>query len=208
MQGKSGSGQTFGGRNKARQAFGEQNSPRNNIGNSPGNSIGNSPRNNIGSLSWNLSAGLGDFYTYVREPRPHRWTSWGLAIVLTGLVFTIFSQKLISYQPPKAQIVYFESWRLDRSAAEIHADRIERIKAVTRRNAKRRAEYQRLANRLGIAYDSTLADAVTRETLGAEADALAKPVKPAQPPRQSDLAHRAARKPETAPEKTSPAKTR
>ena len=29
-----------------------------------------------------VGGGLSDFWTYVREPRPHRWTSWGLAIVL------------------------------------------------------------------------------------------------------------------------------
>src|SRR3546814_14300967 len=85
---------------------------------------------------------------------------------------------MIPYEKPKAQIIYFENWKATRSAEEIRADWVARAKETTRRNAEKRAEYQRFADSLGIEYDSTEADKVTRETLGAEAAAAAK-AKPA-----------------------------
>ncbi len=139
-----------------------------------------------------VAGGFSDFWIYIREPRPHRWASWGLAIVLPIVIFYGFSEHLIPYEKPAAKIIYFENWRQDRSAAEIRADWIDRAKETTRANAKRRAEFQRLAEGLGVEYDSTEADKVTRETLGAEADELKKA--PTPPPQQrSTLAERAAR---------------
>lgn len=140
-----------------------------------------------------ISGGLYDFWTYIREPRPHRWASWGLAVVLPGLIFYGFSEHLFPYPPPKAQIIYFENWKADRSQAEVEADWRARAIEATRANARRRAEYQRLADSLGIEYDSHEADEITRETLGADAaEALKKPI-PMTPPAHSDIAARAAR---------------
>ena len=138
-----------------------------------------------------VGGGLSDFWTYIREPRPHRWASWGVAIILPIVIFYGFSEHLVPYERPKPQIVYFENWSEQRSDAEIRADWVARAKETTRRNAEKRAEYQRLADMMGVEYDSTEADEVTRETLGEEAAAAAKQ-KPAPPPR-STLAERAAR---------------
>ena len=95
---------------------------------------------------------------------------------------------------PKAQIVYFENWQATRSEADIRADWVKRAKETTLRNAQKRAEYQRFADSLGIDYDSSEADKVTRETLGEDVAAAAKKMKPA-PPKRSTLAERAARGP-------------
>src|SRR3546814_9918814 len=78
------------------------------------------------------------------------------------------------------------------------ADWIARAKETTRENARRRAEYQKLADMMGVPYDSSKADEVTRETLGKEADTLIAK-KPA-PPKRSTLAERAARGPKPAAE--------
>ncbi|WP_067112884.1 hypothetical protein [Sphingopyxis granuli] len=147
--------------------------------------------------NWDVGGGLGDFWAYIREPRPHRWTMWGVAIALTWVIFHGVSQYLIPYEKPERQIIYFENWQADRSEAEIRADWVARAKETTRENARRRAEYQKLADLLGVDYDSSEADKLTRETLGQEADELAR--KPA--PTRSTLAERAARgpKPATAP---------
>ena len=138
-----------------------------------------------------VGGGLSDFWAYIREPRPHRWASWGVAITLPIVIFYGFSEHLIPYEKEKTKIIYFENWTQDRSAAEIRAEWVARAKATTRANAEKRAEYQRLADMMGVEYDSTEADEVTRETLGEEAAAAAKQ-KPAPPPR-STLAERAAR---------------
>jgi hypothetical protein len=141
-----------------------------------------------------VGGGLADFWTYVREPRPHRWASWGLAVVLPLVIFYGFSEHLIPYEKEKTKIIYFENWTVNRSAAEIRADWIARAKETTRANAKRRAEFQRLADGLGVEYDSTEADKVTQETLGEEAEALK--TAPPPPPQRSTLAERAARGPQ------------
>ena len=139
-----------------------------------------------------VTGGVADFWAYIREPRPHRWASWGLAVVLPLVIFYGFSEHLIPYEKPKRSIIYFDSWTQNRSAEQIRADWVERAKEATRANAKRRAEFQRLADGLGVDYDSSEADKVTQETLGAEAAELKKA--PAPPPQQrSTLAERAAR---------------
>ena len=138
-----------------------------------------------------VGGGLSDFWAYIREPRPHRWTSWGLAIVLPLVIFYGFSEHLIPNEKPKRQIIYFENWSANRSAEEIRAEWVARAKETTRANAEKRAEYQRLADAMGVEYDSTDADKVTRETLGAEAAAEVKKKPP--PPKRSTIAERAAR---------------
>ncbi|WP_245798704.1 hypothetical protein [Sphingopyxis flava] len=148
--------------------------------------------------NWDVSGGLSDFWGYIREPRPHRWTSWGVAIAFAIVLFWGFSKYLIPYEKPQPQIIYFENWTANRSEAEVHADWVARAKETTRENAKRRAEFQKLADMMGVEYDSTEADKVTRETLGEEADALAKS-STAAPPKRSTLAERAARRPQPAP---------
>ncbi|MBD3733343.1 MAG: hypothetical protein IE934_11580 [Sphingopyxis sp.] len=144
--------------------------------------------------NWDVGGGIADFWAYIREPRPHRWASWGVAIVLPVVVIWGFSKYLIPYEKPKPTIVYFENWQATRSEADIRADWVKRAKETTLRNAQKRAEYQRFADSLGIDYDSSEADKVTRETLGEDVAAAAKKKKPA-PPKRSTLAERAARGP-------------
>ena len=142
-----------------------------------------------------VGGGLSDFWSYILEPRPHRWAIWGVALALTWLIFNGVEKYLIPYEKPKEQIIYFENWTADRSAAEIRADWVARAKETTRRNAQKRAEYQRFADSLGIEYDSTEADKVTRETLGEE-EAAAVKAKPLPVQTRSTLAERAARAPQ------------
>ncbi|HMO76596.1 MAG TPA: hypothetical protein PKD99_06775 [Sphingopyxis sp.] len=141
-----------------------------------------------------IGGGLSDFWDYVREPRPHRWAIWGLALALTWVVFNGVAKYLIPYEEPKAQIIYFENWDATRSDAEVRADWIARARETTRRNAERRVQYQKLADMMGVEYDAAEAEKLTRETLGAEADAIGK--RPA--PTRSTLAERAARGPKPA----------
>lgn len=138
-----------------------------------------------------VTGGLSDFWDYIRAPRPHRWASWGLAVALPLVIFYGFSKYLIPYEEPKAEIIYFENWTTNRSDAEVRGDWIARAQATTRANAERRAEFQRLADGLGVDYDSAEADKVTRETLGD--DAAKELAKKPEPPKRSTLAERAAR---------------
>src|SRR3546814_3324514 len=113
--------------------------------------------------NWDVGGGLSDFWDYTRQPRPHRWASWGVAVVLALVVFWGFGKYLIPYEKPKPQIIYFENWKADRSEAEVRADWIARAKETTRENARRRAEYQKLADMMGVPYDSSKADERSEE---------------------------------------------
>lgn len=144
---------------------------------------------------WDVRGGFADFWDYVRAPRPHRWAFWAVTIAATLGVFYGIAENIVRTEEPKARIIYFENWTATRSAEEVRADWIERAKDVTRANARRRAEYQKLADRMGVDYDSTEADKETRETLGMESEEL---VQPPEPPKQSTLAERAARAPKPA----------
>lgn len=146
-----------------------------------------------------VTGGVSDFWSYIREPKPHRWAIWGVAVALTWVVFHGVSEYLIPYEKPKPSIIYFENWKATRSESEIRADWVARAKETTLRNAEKRAEYQRFADSMGIEYDSSEADKVTRETLGEEAAAAAKK-KPAPVQTRSTLAERAARGPAATPQ--------
>lgn len=135
-----------------------------------------------------IGDGLSDFWTYIRQPRPHRWPLIGVAAAIAFVIFFGFSKYLIPVEKPKTDIIYFDNWAENRDDAEAREQWVERAKETTRSNALRRAEYQKLARMLGVEYDSSEADKVTRETLGDEADDL---YKPREMPR-STLAERAA----------------
>src|SRR3546814_11782985 len=98
---------------------------------------------------------------------------------------TLFPYTTLFRSKPKPQIIYFENWKADRSEAEVRADWIARAKETTRENARRRVEYQKLADMMGVPYDSSKADEVTRATLGKGAEPL-NANKPA-PPKRSTL---------------------
>lgn len=136
-----------------------------------------------------ISGGVSDFWGYVRQPRPHRWPLWGVALAIAFVIFSGFSKYLIPVEKPKREIIYFDNWASDRTTEEERAQWVERAKETTRKNALRRAEYQKLAKMLGVQYDSSEADKVTRETLGDDADDIGKRPEHVR----STLAERAAR---------------
>lgn len=135
-----------------------------------------------------IGGGLSDFWTYIRQPRPHRWPLIGVSAALVFVIFYGFSKYLIPVERPKTDIIYFDNWAENRDDSAAREAWVERAKETTRRNALRRAEYQKLAKLLGVEYDSSEADKVTRETLGDAADDLNKPVERLR----STLAERAA----------------
>lgn len=145
--------------------------------------------------------GIRDFWDYIRQDRPHRWAALVFAVVFPSVIIYLFAENVIREGLPERKITYFENWTTGRTDAEIQADWVQRAKDITRRNAERRAAYQRLADEMGIEYDSKEADRITRETLGAEADEIGK-----RPEREvSNIAERAARGPESVTPAAAPA---
>lgn len=95
---------------------------------------------------------IGDFWNYLKEDRPHKWTSMALAVTITGVVIYQIYASLIQPPPPRT-IVYVESWPANRSQAEVEADWKERAIQANEDNAKRRAAYRSVADALGIDYE-------------------------------------------------------
>src|SRR3546814_13661089 len=92
--------------------------------------------------NWDVTGGVSDFWDYVRQPRPHRWTGWGAAIALALFVFWGFSKYLFPYEKPRPQIIYFENWTANRSDGQVRADLLDRAKKTTPQNAPHRPESQ------------------------------------------------------------------
>src|SRR3546814_17335391 len=98
-----------------------------------------------------VGGGLSDFWAYIREPRPHRWAVWGVALELTWLIFTGVEKYLIPYEMHKEQIIYFANCNADRSDAEIRAARAVGRDTTTPRHDQKSADYHRFADIIGLA---------------------------------------------------------
>ena len=91
-----------------------------------------------------------DIKAFAQDRNPHQWIAAGLALVMTVGVLVMFY--LDSTEPimPKEQLIYVDSWRADRTDAEIKADQAKRQQeAVTRAKAKQKV-FQDLERKLGM----------------------------------------------------------
>lgn len=130
---------------------------------------------------------IGDFWNYLKEDRPHKWTSMALAITIVGVVLYQVYASLIQPPPPR-EIIYVESWPITRSQAEVEADWQKRAIEANEQNAKRRAAYRSVADALGIDYEKapgTEGGPPLEKNEAAKADtAKAAPAKADAPPKQ------------------------
>ena len=94
-------------------------------------------------------AAWADLKAFVRGREKHKI---GLAIISMLMpVLIVFGFYLDSRtEPPGPQIIYAQSWRADRSDAEIEKQNIADQKILDTAREKKRLEYQKLADKLGI----------------------------------------------------------
>ena len=78
------------------------------------------------------------------QPRPHRWPLMGVAAAATFAVFSVMFQEGSVGMPLPPEITYFESWRDDRSDAEIIAGNVIATKARKVREAEQAASAERV----------------------------------------------------------------
>ncbi len=94
---------------------------------------------------------LADLRSVLARRGRSQWIAGGLAIGLPALIVAGFvADANTNTTPPRRQLIYAESWRADRSDAEIVAQQKIDQAAKERRAAERRQEYRRLEKRLGI----------------------------------------------------------
>ncbi len=110
-----------------------------------------------------------DFWDYMREKRPHRWSALALAFTIGLVSLWALNRYLVRPVIEGPTLIYYKN--LDnRSDADIRRDWVERLKQANRNNAKRRANYQKMADTMGIEYDAAQADADTTAILNANYD--------------------------------------
>lgn len=140
-----------------------------------------------------IQGGFKDLWDYMRAPRPHRWTSLGLAITVTGLVFWFFLRSVNPPEPPKRQIIYVQSWSANRSDFDVRRDWLRRAREANDVNERRRDAYGSFARALGQEYDKNAAhnefdearaqiDQAMRDLDHAEANGLPLPPLPQSKP--------------------------
>lgn len=121
-----------------------------------------------------VTGGIVDLWNYVKIDRPHRIPAMGLSIVLPIVIIYLFGYALMEEPDTSAKIVYIENWTVDRNEEDIRREWLERAKATNARHARNREAYKRLADSLGVDYDSTEADRVSAETEAMDPEAMAK----------------------------------
>jgi len=105
-----------------------------------------------------ISGGLKDFWDYMRTDRPHRWSALGLSITIPLVVFYFIARSVNPPEPPRRQIIYVQSWPINRSDFDVRRDWLKRALEENDVNQRRREAYGALANALGQGYDKSAAD--------------------------------------------------
>lgn len=84
-----------------------------------------------------------DLWQVLGAPTEYRWRGLALAVLATGGIFSVMWQQGGRGLPRPPEVIYFESWRADRSDAEIMAGNVE---ATKRAKAEAAAEEARADN--------------------------------------------------------------
>lgn len=92
-----------------------------------------------------------DLSAFFRNRGRHQLVAGGLAIIIPAIiVLGFYTDSNTNTAPPRRQLIYAESWRADRTDAEIIArqkiDQAARDEAL----AERQRAYKRLEKRLGM----------------------------------------------------------
>lgn len=121
-----------------------------------------------------ITGGFADLWNYVKIDRPHRIPAMGVSIVLPTVIIYLFGYAMMEEPDTSAKIVYIENWSVDRKDEDIRREWLERAKATNARHARTREAYKRLADSLGVEYDSTQADRDSAATEAMDPETMAK----------------------------------
>ena len=92
-----------------------------------------------------------DLAAFFRNRGRHQLIAGGLALLLPAIILIgFYTDANTNTAPPRRQLIYAESWRADRSDAEIIAQQKLDQKVKEDAAVERQKAYQRLEKRLGI----------------------------------------------------------
>lgn len=94
---------------------------------------------------------LADAASFFRPRGRHQLIAGGLAIMLPALIiWGFYADGQTNLAPPRKTLIFAESWRADRTDAEIVALQKVDAAAKAEAEAEKRRAYQRLEKRLGM----------------------------------------------------------
>jgi hypothetical protein len=131
--------------------------------------------------------GVEDFVNEWRRPQPYRWRALGLAVAMTFALMMMLIPENQRVEPAKPQITYINSWRADRTDAEIIASNIENqrrqeeLEAIYERRAELRKKlYRELGRATGLDVDEMERE-IARQEMAERAAAEAQDRPPREP---------------------------
>ena len=95
-----------------------------------------------------------DLWQVLGAPSEFRWPALALAAMVTGSIFWIMIHQEGRALPPPPKIIYFESWRADRSDKDIIAGNIEaarKAKAEAAEEERRAEDIRQMYKAVGAA---------------------------------------------------------
>lgn len=119
-----------------------------------------------------------DLWRVLGSPGEYRWRGLALALVMTGSIFAVMLGQEGRALPPPPKVIYFNSWRADRSEAEIIAGNIaaaRRARAEAAEAERRDEDIRQMYKAVGAAtgLDTETMDRNGRAERAAEARAVA-----------------------------------
>nr|WP_047169926.1 hypothetical protein [Sphingomonas sp. Y57] len=98
------------------------------------------------------SAVWADFKALLRQQERHKLLIALVSILMPGIIVTGFyvDSKM---DPPKAQVIYVQSWPASRTDAEIIKQNLADQKIRDAQLAEKQRSYRKLADQLGIDYE-------------------------------------------------------
>jgi hypothetical protein len=131
--------------------------------------------------------GVEDFVNEWRRPQPYRWRALGLAVAMTFALMMMLIPENQRVEPAKPQITYINSWRADRTDAEIIASNIENqrrqeeLEAIYERRAELRKKlYRELGRATGLDVDEMERE-IARQEMAERAAAQEQDTPPREP---------------------------
>jgi len=92
---------------------------------------------------------IADLRAFLASRGQHRFIAAGLAVLIPGIIFTLFFLDGRNYRPPE-RTIYVKMWSAERTDAEIKADQKKAQAEKEARAKEKQRQYRKIADMLGI----------------------------------------------------------